>query len=241
MKGVDADAIHSFYLHHRTRRRPTPLPSEDQPIDMVVFDMDGVLIDVGSSWVMVHRHFGVDNMDGLHRYLRGELDDLAFIATDLERWKSAKEPVTWSDLEEALRVPPLMEGVRETVDRLHKEGIRTAIVSGGIDIMAQAVAKELDIPIVYANGFETNEDGHLTDGVLRTPLHDKAAPILKIAKDTGIGLSNMLSIGNSVPDVSMFEVTGRSIAFRPDDDYTRDHATWTIEDGPLTKILDILF
>ena len=104
--------------------------------------------------------------------------------------------------------------------------------------MAENVGRRLGIPRVAANGFVYDAEGHITgEGVVRTPLNDKAAPVVRFAAESGIPLERVLSIGNSLPDVSMFEVAGRSIAFHPEDDYTRDHATWTIEDGPLDQIL----
>ena len=36
--------------------------------------MDGVLVDVGSSWKFVHREFGTDNEDNLRKYVDGEID-----------------------------------------------------------------------------------------------------------------------------------------------------------------------
>ncbi|HEX2065545.1 MAG TPA: hypothetical protein VHI93_01910 [Candidatus Thermoplasmatota archaeon] len=65
------EALAAFYERHRVRRPPTPPAGPDDPVRLVCFDMDGVLIDVGSSWVMVHRHFGVQNEASLHAYLRG--------------------------------------------------------------------------------------------------------------------------------------------------------------------------
>lgn len=235
------EALHAFYHRHRVRRTPTPAATATDPVRLVCFDMDGVLIDVGSSWVMVHKHFGVQNEASLRAYLNGEFDDEEFIRRDAALWLRLKPKITRADFEEIFRVPPLMPGVEKTVAGLRAAGIQLAIVSGGVDIMAENVAKRLGIHHVAANGFVYDRDGHITgQGVVRTPLNDKARPVVRFAEELGVPLRNVLSIGNSLPDVAMFEAAGRSIAFHPEDDYTREHATWTIEEGPLDQILPLV-
>ncbi len=235
------EALEHFYRNQRVVRPPTPLPSPETPVELVCFDMDGVLIDVGSSWVMVHKHFDVGNMAGLKAYLNGEFDDKEFIKRDVALWLDKKPLLRREDFEEIFKEPPFMEGVQETVETLQAEGVQCAIVSGGVNIIAEQIARRVKIPHVAANGFVYDADGHLTgEGIVKTPLNDKAAPVLEFAREMDVPLERVLSIGNSMPDVSMFEVTGRSIAFHPEDDYTRHHATWTIETGSLTQMLPLV-
>lgn len=232
------DALAAFYNNHQVRRPRTPPAGPGDPVRLVCFDMDGVLIDVGSSWVMVHKHFGVQNEASLRAYLNGEFDDREFIRRDAALWLKLKPKIRRSDFEAIFRVPPFMAGVQETVTALREAGIELAIVSGGVDVMAEQVAARLGIHHVAANGFVYDAEGHITgEGVVRTPLNDKAAPVVRFAQELGIPLRNVACVGNSLPDVAMFNVAGRSIAFHPEDDYTREHATWTIEEGPLDQIL----
>ncbi len=234
------EALATFYHRHRVVREPTPTPGPEVPVDLVCFDMDGVLIDVGSSWVTVHKHFDVQNEAGLKAYLNGEFDDHEFIRRDVALWLAKQARLRRADIAAVFDDPPFMPGVEETRDALRDAGIQMAIVSGGVDILAERVAKRLGIDFVAANGFEYDAEGCLTgDGIVRTPLNDKAAPVLGFAKELGVPLERTLSIGNSLPDVSMFEVTGRSIGFHPEDDYTREHATWVIEEGRLDQMVPL--
>lgn len=232
------EALEHFYRNHRIVRPATPLPSPETPVELVCFDMDGVLIDVGSSWVMVHKHYGVQNQAGLEAYLNGEFDDKEFIRRDAALWLEKQPKISRADFQEIFAQPPFMAGVEETIRTLQAEGVQVAIVSGGVNVIAEQIANRLQIPHVAANGFVYDDEGHITgEGIVKTPLNDKALPVLEFAREMDVPLERVLSIGNSMPDVSMFEVTGRSIAFHPEDDYTRHHATWTIEDGPLTQML----
>lgn len=235
------DALARFYHKHRITRDYTPDPGPGVPVELVCFDMDGVLIDVGSSWVMVHKHFGVENEASLRAYLNGEFDDAEFIRRDVRLWLDQKPKMRREDFEAIFQEPPFMAGVRETVEALRAEGVEMAIVSGGVDVMAEQVARRLGIEHWAANGFEYDAEGHMTgEGIVRTPLNDKAAPVLRFAEELDVPLDRVLAIGNSLPDVSMFDVAGRSVAFHPEDDYTREHATWTIEDGPLDQMVPLV-
>ena len=147
------DALADFYHRHRVVRPATARPGPEVPVELVCFDMDGVLIDVGSSWVMVHRHFGVENEASLRAYLNGEFDDREFIRRDAALWLRLKPKLRREDFEAIFRVPPFMAGVQRTVATLKAEGIEVAIVSGGVDVMAENVARRLEITRVAANGF----------------------------------------------------------------------------------------
>jgi phosphoserine phosphatase len=235
------DALAAFYHKHQVRRPRTPPAKPGTPVELVCFDMDGVLIDVGSSWVMVHKAFGVTNEVSLRAYLNGEFDDAEFIRRDAALWLRLQPKITRADFERIFAKPPLMPGVERTIRELHAAGVATAIVSGGVDVMAEEVARRVGVPRLAANGFVYDQHGHITgEGIVRTPLNDKALPVVGFARELGVPLERVASIGNSLPDVAMFNVSGRSIAFHPEDDYTRQHATWTLEEGPLDQVLDLL-
>ena len=58
-------------------------------VELVVFDMDGVLVDFDSSWMMVHRAFGTDNEESFQRYIRGEISFEEFMRSDIGKWGRA--------------------------------------------------------------------------------------------------------------------------------------------------------
>ena len=126
---------------------------------LVVFDMDGVLADIQSSWVYVHEHFGVDNEHSLHAYLRGEIDDLEFIRRDIHLWKDMDPEVSVEKIRKVLASVPLMPGATQAVRQLRESGLKTAIVSAGIDLLAERIVGELDIDHQLANGLITDTKG----------------------------------------------------------------------------------
>lgn len=208
---------------------------------LVVFDMDGVLADAESSWVFVHKRFGVNNDQSLYAYLRGEIDDLEFIRRDIGLWRQKNPQVNEKEIARILDDVPTMGGAKESVAGLKRKGYKTAIVSAGIDLLAKRISSVCGIDIYLANGLRTLPSGVLTgEGILNVRLRNKGEAVAKAADTLGIPLGESVSVGNSRYDVTMFERTGTSIAFHPADDYVRSHASVVIEEGDLTTLLKYL-
>ena len=208
---------------------------------LVAFDMDGVLVDTVSSWVHVHRKFGVNNDHSLHAYLRGEIDDQEFIRRDIELWRRIDPEVTSKKIRDMLASAPLMSGAAETMAELRRRGFKTAIVSAGIDLLSERVAEELHMDLQFANGLCTDEVDRLSgEGIFRVRLMEKGKTVTEAARMLGVGPDNIISVGNSRYDVSMFEHSTLGIAFCPEDDHVRENADVVIDEKDLRKVLDHL-
>ena len=208
---------------------------------LVVFDMDGVLADVGSSWVHVHEWFGVNNDHSLHAYLRGEITDLEFIRRDIQLWKDKDPHVNTAKIMRIMDDVPIMPGAGATVRELRKRGFKTAIVSAGIDVLADLVAEKLPFDAHLANGFETDEHGRLTgEGILNVKLMDKGEAVRRVAGELGVTKEDTVSVGNSSYDVSMFSESRLGIAFCPEDDTIRQKADAVVDKKDLTGILEFI-
>jgi phosphoserine phosphatase len=208
---------------------------------LVVFDMDGVLVDIASSWVHVHRHFGVDNEHSLQAYLRGEIDDMEFIRRDVALWIARDPTLTMDRLKGILSTAPLMNGAKETVDTLRANGTKTAIVSAGIDLLAERVAIELKMDMFFANGFVADCAGRLTgEGILNVELDGKDKKVEMLTEMFGFEKSDVVSVGNSRYDIPMFDASGLGVAFCPEDDDILERADRVVHEKDLRKILDII-
>ena len=208
---------------------------------LVAFDMDGTLVDVASSWRVIHDHFDDHNDEGLRRFLANQIDDEEFIRMDIRVWWRHAPQLTVDDLERILAPVPLMPGAAELIDGLHALGARTAIVSGGLDLLARRVARELGIEVALANGVRVDAEGRLTgEGIVRVPIHGKEGVLAQLQRQLEVSPDETASVGNSEIDVGLFRRSRVGVAFRPEDDTVRNAATAVVTERNLALVLDAL-
>ncbi len=208
---------------------------------LVAFDMDGTLVDVSSSWAAVHAHFGAGNSEGLRRFLANEIDDEEFIRSDIAIWQTHAPNLSVGEIERILDRVPLMPGAETLAAGLRARGVATAIVSGGIDLLAHRVARQLGLDLALANGFRTGPDGRLTgEGIVRVPIHGKEQVLAALQAQLGIEPGETASVGNSEIDLGLFRRSRVGVAFRPEDDAIRSGAHHVVTEHDLGRVLDAL-
>ena len=194
--------------------------------------MDGVLVDIGSSWQFVHKRFNVDNRDNLKEFLNHRISYGEFMKKDIALWGT----VNMETLKNILSEVPLMIGAELAVTQLRKEGYKTAIISAGISILAERIHQKLKIDHIYANKIIAHKNGVLTGEEVVNPLN-KIAVLRELASKEHMTLLNCAVIGDTIFDVSMFKAAGFSIAFNTKNEQVRQAADVVVEGKDLKEIL----
>jgi len=208
---------------------------------LVVFDMDGVLVDHLSTWTWVHDKMDVNNDASLELFKAGKITEIEFIRRDIKLWTSKYEDVKITHIVNALQDIPLIPGIQETVATLSHNGIKSVIVSGGIDIAAKMIADEFLFDGHAANSILHNEDGSLTgEGRVNVDLTDKGIMTREFMKRFDVTKEETVAIGNSYTDVKMLQAAGLAIAFNPIDKYVTDVADIVINSRNISDILDVV-
>jgi len=203
------------------------------PFKLVIFDLDGVLVPIDSSWQYVHRAFGRDNEDNYRKYLRGEIDYEEFMRSDIALWDGTSVQTVKAILDQV----PLAEGAQELTETLRKNKIHTAIISSGISLLADRVGQELRIDRVYANKLIADDKGRLTgEGITVVPLRDKLSVIKRILEEERVSPQESAVVGNSIFDFPDLDI-GLSIAFSPQDEESEVKADLSIEGRDLRLLL----
>ena len=209
--------------------------------DLVCFDMDGTLTKLRSSWCWVHSCFEVDNEPAYQAFCNGEIDEPEFMRRDIALWTNKNPDVTIRDIAVLFRDMPLIDGIQETIACLKANGIRTVIISGGIDLAAKMLANEFGFDDYIADEVLSYEDGRLTgEGKMNVDLRDKGINVRQYIEKYGTTMERTVSVGNSFTDIPMFKNSGMSIAFNPTDPYTQEAATHTIFSENIADILDFI-
>jgi len=206
----------------------------EKDIKVVVFDMDGVLVDIESSWEFVHKAFGIDGRENFERYLRGEFDYREFMRKDIGLWGR----VHVDQIRKILDQVPFMKGTKVTMDILRNSGYKTAIISSGLSVLAEKLQRELGLDYVFANDFLIDNEGFLTgEGNPVVELWNKEKVLQRLLKFLEIEPEHCAVVGDSIFDVSLFETAGLSIAFNSRDERVMKSADVSIESKDLRMIL----
>ena len=200
---------------------------------LTVFDMDGVFTREKSSWRALHRTFGIDNSDLVRKYVEGKITDVQFLDEDIIRWRKAG--ITKNDIRTACDNIPLTPGASECVNFFNQRGI-TAIISGGIDMLAHRIAK-LGIAYVFANGIVFS--GEIPQrGIVRVPLREKERGLLELMNTLGVEKEDVVVIGDTMYDNGMFSLAGTAIAFNAHDGIV-DAADFVVDGQDMRELIVI--
>jgi len=217
------------------------MSANGRKFDLVAFDMDGVLVDYLSSWTWVHDRFGVSNDESVISFMDGDIDDMEFMRRDIALWLRHRPGLRIPDVERELARLPINPGIGRTVSALQEQGIRTVIISGGLDLIAEKLAMEYAFDAQWSNGLAAHQDGRLTgEGVLRVELCNKIKALKEAQSMFGASPERTAAVGNSSIDVSMFKGASLGIAFNPIDDDVIKGAHHVVRDPCLSAVLPFL-
>ena len=209
----------------------------DAKLEIVVFDMDGVLVDVKSSWQFIHEAFGANNVENLKRYVEGEITYRELMRRDIALWGR----VHIGKIRSILSNVPLMPGATEAFAGLKEAGLKTALISAGISVLADRLQAILKLDHVFANKVLTDRRGFLTgEGEEIVGLLDKFSVLRKLASSEKVSLRKCAVVGDSSYDIPMFGQAGLSIAFNTNDSKVRKSADVVVEKKDLREILPVL-
>ena len=146
-------------------------------------------------------------------------------------------------LEAVMRVagdPPVMEGAPELLLALRALGLKTAVISGGFSIAADALKARFGLDYAYSNQLEF-KDGKLTGRVLDPIVgpQRKADLLDALAQREGIPLEQTVAVGDGANDLLMIEKAGLGIAFHAKPKL-RAAADTSLTQGGLDRILYLL-
>ena len=135
-------------------------------IKAVVFDVDGVIVPIKSSWGYIHEKLGtVEASKRNYRlFLEGKIGYWEWMYLDTLAWIEAFPGLTRWDLEEIVSdVDPLPEAY-EVVKCLKKRGYKVGLLSAGVEVVVAKVARLLGIEYWMAPLLEFDYRGRLVPG-----------------------------------------------------------------------------
>ena len=208
-------------------------------IKLVVFDMDGTLLKPRSCWAYIHEHFGTDNSEMLKLYIEQKITDQEFVKADISLWENKSEnKVNEKYINSILDEIEPIEGAEELVKGLHKNGIETVFLTGGIQYLANKWANKWKMKKALGNDLIDGKEGHLIANINASG-HAKGAVMDQLLNEMNLKQEHVAAVGDTVVDLPMFERADLSIAVNTDNDKVFGKATYH-HNGRLVDLIQII-
>src|SRR3954454_3646087 len=117
-------------------------------VDLVIFDMDGVIFEGRNFWLDLHHAMGTEAEAWRLWVAYGKHDYRRLAAITAEKIWVGRSPSLFEDLTTSRRY---VDGAAEVVAWLRQRAVRTAIVSSGPLQLAERARRELGIDVIRAN------------------------------------------------------------------------------------------
>ena len=208
-------------------------------IKLVVFDMDGTLLQPRSSWAQIHDHFGTDNTEMLRLYIDHKITDDEFVNADIKLWNNnSKKTVNEEYINSIMdKIKPL-EGAEILIKELHNKNIKTVILSGGIQYLADRWMNKWNMDYALANELIDDDEGNLT-AIINSSGHNKGPMMDKIIKKYNYKKNQVAAVGDTIVDIPMFDRAGLAIAVNTDDKKVIEKADYHLK-GDLRELKNLI-
>ena len=175
---------------------------------LVVFDLDGTLTVQKSSWGIIHKYFGTNLIAKkyLDLYLEGKIDYNEFMQKDIGSWP---KPLHISEISHILSKFNLKDEVKYVLNIIFSKGIKIAIISAGIDLLAYQIANKFQIKHVYSNHLAIDKKGFLTGkGIINVEPKSKHLILIDLVKKLRLNLEECIAVDDSIYSLKFLQTAG---------------------------------
>jgi len=204
---------------------------------LVVFDLDGTLVNVDSIWRFLHMKLGTWSRAKLYAemFYRGEIDYATWARLDVSLWRG----VPFKLIEEFILEIGYVEEAYETINWFKKSGCKVGVISAGLSVLAEKAMLDFNLDFAEANRLIVR-DGLLTGEVDVTVAHNEKDKVLdNVIRRFGVRREECIAIGDDESNISLFKAVGLSVAFNPTSKEVAENANIVVF-GKLSNIVSEL-
>lgn len=177
---------------------------------IVAFDLDGTLLPDTTVCLHLGPWVGHHEIEELERlYDLGQLTNIEVAERDATFYKNRRRHDVWRQLEQL----ELINGLEDTITWLKTRSLVPVVATVTMSIAADFLCDRYGFAAGSGCELAETDDGVFRGTVARHfSADDKAAFVRQIAQDHGMGLKDVVAIGDSTSDIPLFQAAGFSIA-----------------------------
>jgi len=212
--------------------------SEVKKLRLVVFDVDGTLTRVASSWQFLHEKLGTWDKGRRYaeRFFQGAITYEDWARLDASLWAGLKLETVQKIVDDM----PLTDGAREAITLLRKEGLKVVLISAGLSLVTERIKRETGVDDSLANDLKVR-NGFLTGQVeVKVSVDNKDAVLGHMLEKFNLRMDECAAIGDDETLIPLFEKVNLSIAFNPRSWVVEEQADIVVKGDDLRKVLPYL-
>jgi len=202
---------------------------------IVVFDVDGTLIKVHSSWQFLHEKLGTWDKGRKYaeQFFQGLITYEDWARLDASLWRGLPLKRTQQIVDNI----PYTEGAQDVIATLRRSGFKVVLLSAGLSLLTERIARETGVDDSLANELIV-EKGFLTGGVkVNVSFHNKDEVLGYILQKFDVAMEECAAVGDDETLIPLFEKVGLGIAFNPRKETVEKHADVVVKSNDLREVL----
>lgn len=205
---------------------------------LVVFDVDGTLMNAVSSWQFLHERLGTwdKGKQYAEQFFRGAITYEDWARQDASLWGGLK-------LEKVRQIIDGIQytiGARGVVTTLRRNGFKVVLLSAGLSLVKERIEREIGVDDSLANDLKV-EKGFLTGEVkVNVAIDNKDTVLLRMLKKFNLGIDECAAVGDDETMIPLFEKVSLPIAFNPRSWAVEEKAKVVVKSDDLREVLPYL-
>jgi len=187
---------------------------------LVVFDVDGTLTKVASSWQFLHEKLGTWDKGRKYaeQFFRGAITYEDWARLDASLWTGLK----LETVQKIVDSMPYTDGAREVITTLRSGGLKVILISAGLSLVTERIKREIGVDDSLANDLKV-ENGFLTGQVeVNVSVDNKDAVLGRMLEKFNLRMDECAAVGDDETMIPLFENVSLSVAFNP--------RSWVVKD-----------
>ena len=205
---------------------------------LVVFDVDGTLTRVVSSWQFLHERLGTWDRGKRYaeQFFRGVITYEDWARLDASLWRGLK-------LERVRQIVdsiPYTHGAQDVVATLRRNGFKVVLLSAGLSVVTERIEREIEVDGSLANELKV-ENSFLTGEVkVNVSVDNKHTALDRMLKKFNLRMNECAAVGDDETLIPLFERVSLSIAFNPRSWAVEQQADIVVKGDNLREVLPYL-
>lgn len=204
-------------------------------LKLVIFDVDGTLIKVNSSWQFLHEKLGTWDKGKQHaeQFHQRTITYEDWARLDASLWRGLPIKETQRIVDHI----PYTDGTQDVITTLKENNFKIALLSAGLSLVTERIGREIEVDDSLANELIV-QNGFLTGDIkVNVSFHNKDKALRHILQKFNAKIIECAAVGDDETLIPLFKKVGLGIAFNPKEKAVEKHADVIVKSKDLRQVL----